>query len=119
MARAPLFDCLDAINKKNPTYTYNKKDCSGYMLMLWLSHSQGCMPYIDRLNEQLFNLPDELVFASLYKGVPKGNRFIKWDKGIKDKELTKKKEKIVNTLIEEYGFSKFEALTLFKRYIDV
>lgn len=119
MAEIPLFNCLNAINQKIPSYKYNKKDCTAYMLMLWLSHDRGCLPYIDKLNERLFEMPDELVFAALFKSIPNGKRFIKWDKGIKDKELTKKKEDIIKTLQDDYGFSKFEAKTLFKRYIDV
>lgn len=116
---APLFDCLNAVNLKNPTYKYNKKDCSGYMLLLWLSHSPSCMDYVDKLNERLFGMPDELVFAALYKGIPKGKRFIKWDKGNKDKALTKTKEKIIQGLKDNHGMSDFEARTLFKRYVDV
>ena len=78
------------------------------------------MPYIDRLNERLFNMPDELVFAALYKGIPKGKRFIKWDKKTKDGDkIIKKKESIITRLMEDYGFSDFEARTLFKRYIDI
>jgi len=116
---APLFDCLNAINLKNSSYKYNKKDCSGYMLLLWLSHSPSCMEYVNKLNERLFNMPDDVVFAALYKGIPRSKRFIKWDKGVKDKSLLKKKQKIVQDLMDNHSFSKFEALTVFKRYIDV
>jgi hypothetical protein len=119
MAEIPLFSCLNAVNEKIPVYKYSKKDCSAYMLLLWLSHAEGCMPYLDKLNERLFGMPDELVFSALYKGIPRGKRFIKWDKGIKDKEYTKKKEAIIKALEEDHGFSSFEAKTLFKRYIDV
>lgn len=115
---APLFDCLDAINRKTP-YKYNKKDCSGYMLLLWMSHSSSCMEYIEKLNERLFSMPDELVYAALYKGIPKAKRFLKWDKGTKDKGLLKKQEAIVQGLKDNHGFSDYEALTVYKRYIDV
>ena len=116
---APLFDCLNAINLKDPKYKYNKKDCSGYMLLLWMSHSPSCMPIVEKLNERLFGMSDELVFAALYKGIPRGKRYIKWDKGLKDKALGKKKESIIQGLMDTHEFSRFEAHTLFKRYIDV
>lgn len=116
---APLFECLNAVNLKTPVYKYNKKDCSGYMLLLWLSHSPSCIEYVNKLNERLFDMPDELVFAALFKGIPRDKRFIKWDKGSKDKALTKKKEKIIQGLIDSHGMSKFEAHTIFKRYIDL
>ena len=119
MADPSIFDCINAVNEKIPTYKYHKKSASAYMLMLWLSQSEVCMPCIDRLNERLFDMPDELVFAALYKGIPKGKRFIKWDKGVKDKALTKKKEDAIKELMDNYGFSKFEAGTVYKRYIDI
>lgn len=116
---SPLFECLNAVNLKSPGYKYKKKDCSGYMLLLWLSHSPSCMEYIDILNERLFDIPDELVYAALFKGIPKSKRYIKWDKGLKDKAMGKKKERIIQDLKDVHGMSDFEAKTLFKRYIDV
>ncbi len=112
-----LFDCLNAINMKNPSYKYNKKDCSGYMLIMWFSHSQSCIKIVSKINKHLFDVPDEFVYTYLYKQIPKARRFIKWDKGIKDKKLLKKEEKIVKNIMDVYSFSKFEALTLFKRYL--
>lgn len=117
MKETNLFDCLDAINKKIP-YTYKKKDCTAYMMLMWMSHNTECLPYVDRLNERLFEMPDDLVFAALYKGIPKANRFIKWDKGSKTSDITKKKEAIIKDIQDEHGFSKFEASTLFKRYVE-
>ena len=76
-----LFDCLNAINHKNPTYKYDKKDCSAYMLLMWFSHATDCSEIINKINTHLFDIPDELVYHYLYKSVPKGQRFIKYDKG--------------------------------------
>jgi len=115
-----IFDCINAVNEKIPTYKYNKKLAPAYMLLLWLSISETCMPCVDRINERLFEMPNELVFAALYKGIPKGKRFVKWPKkGTKNRGLSKKEEDIIKELMEEHGFSEFEAKTLFKRYIDV
>ena len=112
-----LFTCINAINLKNPTYKYNKKDVNGYMLLIWFSHSQSCSDIVNKINKYLFDLPDEFVYTYLYKAIPKAKRFIKWDKGKKEKKLLKKEEKIVKELMDVYSFSKMEALTLFKRYI--
>jgi len=113
-----IYDCINAIKEKIPTYKYNKKSASAYMLLLWFSHLDMCMPHVDRLNERLFDMPDELVFSALFKSVPRGRRFIKWDKGVKDKALSKKKEDAIKEMMDEHGFSKFEASTVYKRYID-
>ena len=112
-----LFDCLNAINMKNPSYKYCKKDVNGYMLLMWFSHSQSCSDIVNEINKYLFDIPDEFVYTYLYKSIPKARRFIKWDKGVKDKKLLKREEKIVKGLMDVYSFSKLEALTLFKRYI--
>lgn len=112
-----LFDCLNAINLKNPSYKYNKKDCSGYMLLMWFSHAQSCAEIVNNINNYLFDIPDEFVYTYLYKAIPKARRFIKWDKGTKDKKLLKREEKVIKELMDIYSMSKLEALTLFKRYI--
>ena len=114
-----LFDTLNAINKKIPTYKYSKKHATGYMLMLWLSHSPECMPFVEKLNERMFTMTDEQIFAALFKGIPKNTRrFLKWDKGVKDKKLGKKKEDTIQQLKDEHGFSDYEARTIFKLYVD-
>ena len=113
-----LFDCLNAINQKNASYKYSKKDCSGYMLLMWFSHASDCSDIINEINTHLFDIPDELVYHYLYKAVPQGNRFIKYDKGVKDKKLLVKQQKVVQALQDEYEMSKREALQLFKRYLN-
>ena len=117
MATIPLFDCLNAINLKNPKYIYNKKDCSGYMLLMWFSHNQQCMPYVADINEHLFRLGDEAVFKYLYNKIPKGKKYLKWDKGDKDKKLLKKEEKIIQEIKDEWGFSTREAKMIYNMYI--
>ncbi len=112
-----LFKVLDAINLKNKNYKYNKKDCSAYMLLMWLSHNQQCIPYVEKINQYLFDLPDEMVYHYLYTSIPKGKKYIKWTKGTKDKKLLKKEEKILKELQDEYNMSEFEALYLYKMYI--
>ncbi len=113
-----LFDCIKAINEKNSSYKYNKKDCSGYMLLMWFSHATDCVPIINEINRHLFDIPDELVYTYLYKSVPAGQRFIKYDKGTKDKALLVRQKKVIQTLMDEYEMSKMEATTVFKRYLN-
>ena len=112
-----LFACLNAINFKNKKYKYNKKDCSGYMLLMWYSHDKDCMGIVADINEHLFNLPDKLVFKYLFKRIPQKKRFLKWTKGVKDKKLLKKEEAVIQGWIDLYKFSRYEAETLFYRYV--
>lgn len=114
---APLFDCLNAINHKNKSYKYNKKDCNAYMLLLWFSHDQSCLNILDKINEHLFDIPDKMVYQYLYTAIPQSRRFLKWDKGTKSKKLLKKEEKIISAMIDTYNFSRFEAETLYVLYI--
>lgn len=113
-----LFDCINAINHKNASYKYSKKDCSAYMLLMWFSHATDCLDIVNNINEHLFDIPDELVYHYLYKSVPAGNRFMKYDKGDKDKALLKKQKDLIQALMDEYEISKKEATMLFKRYLN-
>ena len=112
-----LFDCLNAINYKNKSYKYKKKDCSGYMLLLWFSHDRYCLSLLDDINEHLFDMPDAMVYKYLYDAVPHTKRFLKWDKGTKQKKMLVKEEKIIKKMMDTYGFSRYEAETLYILYI--
>jgi len=114
---SPLFNCLNAINQKNKSYKYNKKDCNAYMLLLWFSHDQKCLDILDKINERLFDIPDEMVYKYLYSAIPLSRRYLKWDKGIKSKKMLKKEEKIIQSMIDTYNFSKYEAEMLYVLYI--
>jgi hypothetical protein len=89
------------------------------MLLMWFSHATDCINIVNDINKYLFDIPDELVYTYLYKSVPKGSRYIKYDKGTKDKALLVKQQKVIQALMDEYEMSKMEAKQLFKRYIDV
>jgi len=114
-----IFKCLDAIKEKIPSYKYNKKSAPAFMLMMWLSHLEIYMPTINKLNDRLFDMPDELVYSAMFKSIPKGKRFFRWDKGDKSENKLDKKDVIIKDMMDEYGFSEFEAKTVYKRYIDV
>ena len=98
-----IFDYLNSFYNKTGKI-YNKEDkISSYMLAMWLSHDEGLLPVVDKLNEMLYNLPDEQIYNYLYDKIPKGRRYIKWTKKIKDDKFDPKK------LQDEFGYSKMEA----------
>jgi len=105
MAKTPLFDCLDAINFKKP-YKYKKSDCSGYMLVMWLSHDPSLIDICNEINQHVFHLKDDLIFKYFLRKVPKKRRFLKWTKKSKESEI---KEKEIQKLMDEYGISSREA----------
>jgi len=113
-----LFDCINAINRKTKSYKYSKKDCSAFMLLMWFSHASDCIDFVNDVNHHLFDMPDELVYAYLYSAIPKGQRFLQYDKGIKDKELLKKQRDLVTALMDEYKMSKKEAIMILKGYLN-
>ena len=119
MKKNNLFTVLDAINYKDSKYQYNKKDCTAYMLLLWFSHNRESLPHVEKINHYLFDLDDEIVYNYLYKCIPKGKKFLKWDKGTKDKKLLKKEEKILKELMDDYRMSKEEALKMYKMYKEI
>lgn len=105
-----IFTYLNAINYKKEV-KYDKTIGNAYLLMLWLSHDKSLLHILNRVNEYIFNLPDEVVFKYLYYAVPRGRRFLKWVK--KDKS---EKENDIQEELEEYKLSKREML-LYKNVI--
>lgn len=102
---SPLFDCLNAVNEKTK-YTYNKKDCNGYMLAMWLSHDPDLVGICNRLNPYIFSLSDNMIYKYFRKAVPCKKRYLKWTKKIK---ISETKETEIQELMDEYGISSREA----------
>lgn len=100
-----LFDAIKAINEKS-YIEYDPKKASKYILMLWLSESRELIDIISKVNYNIFNLPDKLVFKYLYQRVPKKKRFIKYTK---KEKLSKEEEQEVQELINDYNISYQEA----------
>ena len=111
MAKKPithpnLFDYLDQINLKGKKYEYDKKVASAYILSLWLSHDSGLIGMVQKMNFIHFTLPDSLIYDYYFDMVPKKKRFIRWTK---KEVISKKEEKEIESLQEQYGISKKEA----------
>lgn len=110
MADDNIFTYLNAINYKKEV-KYDKTIGNAYLLMLWLSHDKSLLHILNRVNEYIFNLPDEVVFKYLYYAVPRGKRFLKWVK----KNKTEQEENLEKEL-EEYNLSKREIM-LYNKFI--
>ena len=109
MKKKTLFDYINAISSKNKI-KYDKKIANSYILSLWLAHDDSLLFNVNKINEYLFSLPDELIYQYYMKSVPKQKRYIKWVK--KDVE-DKKYKKQVEQLMVKYCISEREArLTL-------
>lgn len=100
-----LFDVLNSINEKK-SITYNKSKANRYIITLWLSQCEELIDIVSKINFNLFQIPDKLVYKYFYKAVPKKKRFIKWTK---KEELDKNKKKQVDELMNEYNISEIEA----------
>lgn len=107
-----IFDTMNAIFYKKKDFVYDSKVASPYMLTWWLSHDDNLLLMcVDKLNENMYNIPSEMVYEYYYSKVPKGRRFIKWVK------KTEEKTKVdVEPLMEEYGLSKTEA-SMYRRIL--
>lgn len=110
MAEPTFFDYLNAINYKKKI-DYDKTIASAYMLLLWFSHDKTLLSKLNRINQYLFNLEDEIVYNYLYNVIPSGRRFLKWVK--KDKTESKKQ---MEKELEEYNLSKREIM-LYNKFI--
>ena len=110
MQALTLFDYLNAINYKKKI-KYDKTIANAYMLLLWLSHDKTLLSKLNKINQYLFNLDDEIVYNYLYEVVPSGKRFLKWVKKNKTDD-----EKKVEKELEEYNISKREMM-LYNKFI--
>jgi hypothetical protein len=99
-----LFGTINSVCSKT-LITYDKKEASAYMLLLWLSHDKDLMFWVNTMNSVLFSVPDKLVYNYFFKKLPKKNRYIKWIA----KEKNEKRDKEIIALCEKYGISKKEA----------
>ena len=108
---SPLFDCLNAINDKT-SYTYKKKDCSGYMLTMWLSHDPDLIGMCNDINPLVFGLPDAMIYKYFRKRVPRKKRYIRWTKKTKASEA---KETEIQELMDEHNLSSREAKLSLRR----
>jgi len=104
MATDTIFDYINAICHKKKL-EYDKKIASSYLLMLWFSHDNNLLPMLNKINQYVFSLPDEIIYKYLYSEVPQGKRFLKWVK--KDKS---EKEKKFEKELEVYNISKKEMM---------
>jgi len=89
-----LFTFLNQIQSKRRTVPYDKKIANAYILTLWLSHDKGLIGKVNDMNKFLFNLPDHVVYEYYMSIIPKGKRYIKWNKKIKDEAFEKRVKKL-------------------------
>jgi len=100
-----FFECLNSLFYKKKV-EYNKKDCSAYLLSMWLAHDPDLIAIVNKINHLQFRLKDDIIYQYYFDKIPKGRRFIRWTK--KEKE-DKNTSKIIDSIIEEYNCSKQEA----------
>lgn len=105
-----IFDFLNSINDKKKI-EINKKDFSGYMVSLWLSHSPDCIDVVNKVNPFIFNTPDVALYEYYFDKISKKKRFIKFTKKEKDEKESANKE----VLKTKYNLSKKET-KLFKDF---
>lgn len=103
MAEYNFFQYLNSIytKKKLP----HSKECSGYMLVMWLSHFNEFLPILNELNKFIFDLNDRQIYLYLLNKIPRGKKFTKY---VKKKKIKLLKE--VEELKESYNLSSKEAL---------
>ncbi len=104
MAADNIFSYINAISHKHKV-VYDKKVGSAYLLLLWFSHDNNLLPMLNKINQYVFSLSDEIIYDYLYSSVPQGKRFLKWVK----KDKSEKVEKFEKDL-EVYDISKKEMM---------
>jgi hypothetical protein len=107
-----MFDYMNQIYYKKRTYKHDNKICNAYLLLMWLSHDQELMPYIHKINHLQWYVPNDIIYEYLMQVIPKGKRFIRWDKKTAE---DKKRQKQIDEIISETRLSKREAIDLLNK----
>jgi hypothetical protein len=102
-----IFDFLNQIFYKRDKHPYDKKVAPAYMLSMWLSIDSSLSTIVGNINRLQFFLKDDIIYKYYYYAVPKGKRFLKWNKKTPEEKAFKKN---VEKLMEEFGLSKREAI---------
>jgi len=100
-----LFTYITALTSKRHV-DYDKKIAGAYILSLWLSQEREFTRIVNDINKYLFVLPDEAIYKYYYHTLPTGPKYIKWTK---KRPVDKKKQKIIDVMVEKYNISKQEA----------
>jgi len=100
-----FFDFLNNIFYKKRE-EYSKKDCPAYLLSMWLAHDPDLIGIVNKINPLQFILKDDIIYEYYFDKVPKGKRFIRWTKKVKDSKET---AKLLEEIVEEHNCSKNEA----------
>jgi len=103
-----LTEVLDSINLKVPI-DYNKdncKDVSMWVILKFYSQETDCIDIVNEINDNMYYIPEPLVYKILFDKIPAGRRYIKYTRAIK--KVNNYEEKI-ELLMKEYGISNNEA----------
>ena len=101
-----LTEVLNAVTVKSPC-EYNPKDVSAFVLSLFLSEDRGLSRIVNEINKCHFTTPDPLIFKYYVEKVPKGFRRTKFTKKTAQ---GKERDEQIETLMQEHGISKREAI---------
>jgi hypothetical protein len=107
-----MFDYMNQIFYKKRTYPYDKKIANSYLMLMWLSHDSSLISHIHKINYLQWYVPDDIIYEYLMDIIPKGKRFIKWDK--KSPEDKKRQKKIEEIMLES-KLSKREAMRVLNK----
>lgn len=106
-----IFTFINQIFYKNKTHPYDKKLAPAYQLSRWLAHDPQLIDIVQEMNFRQFKVPDEKIYEYYFHKVPKGRRYIKWNKAMKVPEKVKKD---IQKIKENYGVSMNEAKRIHK-----
>lgn len=80
-----IWDFINSICDKK-RIEYDDKIFNSYITTLHFSQDNITCQYSDKINKLLFLLPNKVVYNYFYSTIPKGKRWIKWPKKVKEKD---------------------------------
>jgi hypothetical protein len=89
-----LFTFIKQIQSKRRTVPYDKKIAPAFVLCLFLSMNKKYIEVVNRINQYMFVLPDEVIYEYLIKAIPQlpyDERYAKFIKKREEDDKTKER----------------------------
>jgi hypothetical protein len=107
------YDYILQIIDKTDKYKYDGKNCPGFLLTLWFSHSTNAkiIDIVQDMNRLQFYLKDDIIYKYYFYEITKRMEVPQWVKKMKfhkDNDL----EDEINKIQMEYNVSRREALQI-------
>lgn len=105
MNKYTVWDYINQICDKSDKIEFDSRIFNSYITAIHFSQDKNLIEIVNKIMPYIFTLDSKVVYNYFYNKIPKGKRWIKWPKKIKEKTI-----KEMESLKEELNLSDEEIL---------